>query len=209
MAAIADRPLLEFDVVAQWEAWLADELDHNGVRLRLRKKGTTLPGITYAEALDVALCQGWIDGQSGSIDADYYFVSFSPRRTRSPWSQINQGHVARLITEGRMRPAGFAEIDRAKADGRWDAAYRQKDAVVPADLQAALDANPAASTMFAALTVQNRFAILFRIGNVKRPETRARKVATYVEMLARGETIYPQKAGTQKTTAETEEGPEA
>ncbi|MGV8897604.1 MAG: YdeI/OmpD-associated family protein [Rhodoglobus sp.] len=124
MAAIADRPLLEFDVVAQWESWLADELDHNGVRLRLRKKGTTQPGITYAEALDVALCQGWIDGQAGSIDADYYFVSFSPRRARSPWSQINQGHVARLIIEGRMRPAGFAEIDRAKADGRWDAAYR-------------------------------------------------------------------------------------
>ncbi|MDJ0334242.1 YdeI/OmpD-associated family protein [Salinibacterium sp. G-O1] len=194
MAAIADRPLLEFDVVAQWEAWLADELDHNGVRLRLRKKGTTLPGITYAEALDVALCQGWIDGQAGSIDADYYFVSFSPRRTRSPWSQINQGHVARLITAGRMRPAGLAEIDRAKADGRWDAAYRQKDAVVPADLQAALDANPAASTMFGTLTVQNRWAMLFRLANVKRETTRQSKIATFIEMLERGETFHPQKA---------------
>jgi uncharacterized protein YdeI (YjbR/CyaY-like superfamily) len=193
MAAIADRPLLAFDTAAAWESWLSENRSHDGVRLTLRKKSTTLPGITYAEALDVALCHGWIDGQSGSIDADFYFVSFSARRARSPWSEINQAHVARLIDEGRMRPAGLAEIDRAKADGRWDAAYRQKGAAVPDDLRAALDANPAAASMFDALTAQNRWAILFRLGAIKRQETRARKIETYVAMLASGETIYPQK----------------
>jgi uncharacterized protein YdeI (YjbR/CyaY-like superfamily) len=192
MAAIADRPLLRFDDPTAWESWLIDNLEHDGIRLALRKKGTTLPGITYAEALDVALCHGWIDGQAGSIDADFYSVGFSRRRARSPWSQINQAHVERLIAEGRMREAGQAEIDRAKADGRWEVAYRQKGAEVPADLQAALDADAAASAMFAALTAQNRWAILFRLGSLKRETTRRSRIASYVDMLARGETIYPQ-----------------
>lgn len=194
MGAIADRPLLSLDGPAEWEAWLEANLDHDGVRLRLRKKSSRHPAPSYSEALDVALCFGWIDGQSGSIDADSYFVSFSPRRARSMWSQINREHVERLIAAGRMRPPGQAEIDRAKADGRWDAAYRQKDAEVPADLQSALDANPAAAEFFLRLSSQNRFAILFRIGSVKRAETRAAKIATYVGMLERGETIYPQRA---------------
>ena len=193
MAKVTDRELLLFATAAEFEQWLAANLTHDGIRLQLKKKSSTKPGMLYAEALDVALCWGWIDGQKGSLDDDYFFNGFSPRRARSPWSQVNREHVERLINEGRMRPEGQAEIDRAKADGRWDAAYRQKDAEIPADLQLALDANPAALAMFATLSSQHRFAILFRIGSVKRAETRAAKIATFVAMLERGETIYPQK----------------
>lgn len=186
-----DRELLLFATAAEFEEWLADNLAHDGIRLQLRKKNSTKPGMLYAEALDVALCWGWIDGQKGSLDEDYFFNGFSPRRARSPWSQVNREHVERLTNEGRMQPSGQAEVDRAKADGRWDAAYRQKDAPVPDDLQRALDASPAALAAFATLSSQNRFAILFRIGNVKRAETRARKIEQFVEMLAKGETLYP------------------
>ena len=156
----------------------------------LRRRARPRPGSTTPQALDVALCFGWIDGQAQSVDTDFYLVAFQPRRPQSPWSQINQDHVARLIADGKMRPGGFAEIERAKADGRWDAAYRQKDAPVPDDLRAALDASPAASAKFDTLGAQNRFAILFRIQSVKRAETRERKIAQYVAMLERGETIY-------------------
>jgi uncharacterized protein YdeI (YjbR/CyaY-like superfamily) len=190
MAGVKDRPLLLFATPAEWEAWLEQNVGHDGIRLQLRKKSSTKPGMLYAEALDVALCWGWIDGQAGSIDADYFYNGFSPRRARSPWSQINREHVARLIADGRMRPTGLAEVDRAKADGRWDAAYRQKDAEIPDDLAVALAASPAAAAMFATLSSQNRFAILFRIGAVKRAETRAAKIATYVAMLERGETLH-------------------
>ena len=193
MASVNDRELMLFATPAEFEKWITANRDHEGIRVQLRKKSSTKPGMLYSEALDVALCHGWIDGQKGALDEDYFFNGFSPRRTRSPWSQVNRDHVTRLIAEGRMTPHGLAEVDRAKADGRWDAAYRQKDAEVPADLQLALDANPAALAMFAKLSSQNRFAILFRIGNVKRAETRAAKIAGFVEMLARGETIYPQK----------------
>lgn len=190
MVAFADKPLMLFTTTAAWEAFLEGDPPESGVRLQLTKKDTPTPGISWQEALDVALCHGWIDGQAGASVDGYRVVSFSPRRARSPWSQINQGHVARLIAEGRMRPAGLAEIERAKADGRWDVAYRQKGAPVPDDLQAALDASPAAAAFFATLGSQNRFAILFRIGNVKRAETRARKIAEFVAMLERGEKIY-------------------
>jgi uncharacterized protein YdeI (YjbR/CyaY-like superfamily) len=193
MASINDRELMLFATPAEFETWLSQNLTHDGIRLQLRKKNSTKPGMLYAEALDVALCWGWIDGQKGSLDDDYFFNGFSPRRSRSPWSQVNREHVERLVAAGRMQPSGQAEVDRAKADGRWDAAYRQRDAVAPADLQLALDANPAALAMYARLNSQNRFALLFRIGNVKRAETRARKIADFVDMLARGETIYPQK----------------
>jgi uncharacterized protein YdeI (YjbR/CyaY-like superfamily) len=193
MASINDRELMLFATPAEFETWLSQNLTHDGIRLQLRKKNSTKPGMLYAEALDVALCWGWIDGQKGSLDDDYFFNGFSPRRSRSPWSQVNREHVERLVAAGRMQPSGQAEVDRAKADGRWDAAYRQRDAVAPADLQLALDANPAALAMYSRLSSQNRFAILFRIGNVKRAETRAKKIASFVEMLERGETIYPQK----------------
>jgi uncharacterized protein YdeI (YjbR/CyaY-like superfamily) len=186
MAAFADKPELHVDSVEEWHRWLEAPEPVEGVRLRIRKKATTLPGITYAEALDVALCFGWIDGQSKALDADYFLQSFSPRRPRSMWSQINQGHVARLVAEGRMRPEGQAEIDRAKADGRWHAAYRQKDAQVPAELQAGLDASPAAAAAFAALPAQSRFAMIFRLANLKRETSRAARAAEYIAMLERG-----------------------
>ena len=191
--AITDRELILFATPADFEKWIAANRDHEGIRVQLRKTKSTKPGMLYAEALDVALCWGWIDGQKGSLDEDYFYNGFSPRRARSPWSQVNREHVARLIDEGRMTAHGLAEVDRAKADGRWDAAYRQKDAEVPADLQLALDASPTALKNFAALNSQNRFAILFRVGNVKRAEARAAKIAGFVDMLAKGETIYPQK----------------
>ena len=191
MAAISDRELMLFATPADFEAWITANRDHEGIRVQLRKKGSSKPGMLYSEALDVALCHGWIDGQKGALDEDYFFNGFSPRRARSPWSQVNRDHVTRLIEQGRMTAHGLAEVDRAKADGRWDAAYRQKDAEVPADLRLALDASPTASERFAALNSQNRFAILFRIGSVKREETRAAKIAGFVAMLERGETIYP------------------
>jgi uncharacterized protein YdeI (YjbR/CyaY-like superfamily) len=184
-----DKPLFHPYSAVQWEAFLDDDPPRDGVRLQLRKKKSLAPGIVYAEALDVALCFGWIDGQTQRLDDDYTLQSFTPRRVRSPWSEINREHVARLIEEGRMRPSGQAEIDRAKEDGRWDAAYRQKTATIPDDLQAALDASPAASAFFATLGKQARFAFIFRLGGIKRPETRERRICDYIARLERGETL--------------------
>ncbi len=193
VVAAPDKPVLEVETVQEWEAWLAAAPDPDGVRLRLRKKPSKRPGITYLEALDSALCFGWIDGQIGALDEDYHLQVFTPRRPQSVWSQRNCDHIARLIAAGRMRAAGLVEVERAKADGRWDTAYRQKDAPIPDDLQVALDANPGAAAFFAKLTAQNRFAILFRIGSVKRAETRAAKIAAFIAMLESGETLHPQK----------------
>jgi uncharacterized protein YdeI (YjbR/CyaY-like superfamily) len=190
MVAHSAKPELHVDTTEEWERWLESDPDPDGVRLRLRKTATTKPGITYAEALDVALCFGWIGGQKQSLDADYFLQVFTPRRPRGIWSKVNKEHVERLIAEGRMRPGGQREIDRAKADGRWDAAYRQRDGEVPAELQAALDADPRIAAAFAAQSAQNRFAMSFRVGNLKRPESRAARVAEYVAMLERGESIW-------------------
>lgn len=190
--AVADKPELYLHTAAEWRRWLEASPSPEGVRLRLRKVSSAQPGFTYAEALDEALCFGWIDGQALKLDDDFFLRVFTPRRRNSPWSKINRGHVERLIAEGRMQPAGQAEVDRAKADGRWEAAYRIADNEVPADLQAALDANPVAAAAFAGLSKQNRFAIAFRLGSVKRAETRERKLGEYVAMLERGETIHPQ-----------------
>ena len=190
MPTHAEKPELHVDTVDEWERWLESASDPGGVRLRLRKAGSSRPGITYAEALDIALCFGWIDGQKHSLDGDYFLQTFTPRRPRSIWSKVNIGHVTRLTEEGRMRPEGQREIDRAKADGRWDAAYRQRDGDLPAELQEALDADPQVAAAFAAQSAQNRFAMAFRVGNLKRPESRAARVAQYVEMLKRGESIY-------------------
>jgi uncharacterized protein YdeI (YjbR/CyaY-like superfamily) len=197
---MAEQPELVVPDEAAWREWLrAHHADPTGVWLVLAKKAalahpdppTTL---TYAQALYEALCHGWIDGQSRRRDELTVFQRYTPRRARSPWSARNVSHVARLVDEGRMRPAGLAEVERAKADGRWDAAYAgPATAVVPDDLAAALAASPEAAAMFGRLTSQNRYAILHRLGQLKRAETRMRRVEEYVAMLGRGETIYPQQ----------------
>jgi uncharacterized protein YdeI (YjbR/CyaY-like superfamily) len=190
MASFDEKAIHLFTTQDEWEAFLIADPPDEGVRLQLRKKSSSAPGLLWQEALDVALCYGWIDGQTKRLDDDYTLQAFTPRRKNSPWSQVNQGHVARLIEEGRMRPGGQAEIDRAKADGRWAAAYRVKDAVPDPDLQAALDASPAASAAWQTLTKQNRFAIMFRLAQLKRPESRVRSIEKYVAMLERGEKLY-------------------
>jgi uncharacterized protein YdeI (YjbR/CyaY-like superfamily) len=178
-----------------WREWLGrNHADPAGVMLVLAKKGTTSPtSLTYDQALEEAICFGWIDGQVRRRDERTYFQRFTPRRARSRWSKRNTTLAERLISEGRMQASGIAEVERAKADGRWEAAYAgPATARVPDDLAAALAAEPKAMTMFRRLTSQNRYAILHRIEAVKRPETRARKIAEFVAMLARGETVHPQ-----------------
>lgn len=169
----------------EWDAWLeANHASVDGVWLMFAKKGTGVPTVVYAEALDVALCFGWIDGQVKSVDETYYRQKFTPRRARSKWSQINVGKVEALIASGAMRPAGLAEIERAKADGRWDAAYAPASKMeVPEDLAAALQAAGCADA-FAALKRQDRYSILYGLHDAKRPETRARRIAKVVEQLS-------------------------
>jgi uncharacterized protein YdeI (YjbR/CyaY-like superfamily) len=181
---------------AAWRAWLRKRHDEpEGVWLVLAKKGTKTPtSLTYDDALEEALCHGWIDGQVRRRDDATYLQRFTPRRRRSPWSQRNVGIAERLLAEGRMHSAGVAEIERAKEDGRWQAAYPGSAAIeVPADLAAALAAEPKAKAMFERLNSRNRYAVLYRVTTAKRAETRARRIEEYVAMLARGETVYPQK----------------
>jgi len=191
-----DAPELTVADVAAWRAWLGEHRDEpTGVRLVLAKKGTTSPtSLTYDQALDEALCHGWIDGQARRRDENTYYQRFTPRRARSPWSQRNVGIVARLVEQGRMQPRGLAEVERAKTDGRWDAAYAGPATIeVPDDLTAALAAAPEAPEVFGILTSQNRYAILYRIAGAKRADTRARRIEQLVAMLARGKALYPQK----------------
>lgn len=180
---------------AAWRGWL--EENHRtspGVWLVLHKKGGKITALDYAAALDEALCFGWIDGQGKSRDAETSLQRMTPRGPKSPWSARNVGHVARLDAEGRMTEAGWAAVNAAKEDGRWDKAYDgQATAEVPADLAAAIAAVPAAQAMFDVLTKTNRFALIYRTNSVKQAATRERKIAGFVEMLARGETPYPQK----------------
>ncbi|PUB22178.1 uncharacterized protein YdeI (YjbR/CyaY-like superfamily) [Promicromonospora sp. AC04] len=193
--ADTDPELLITDVAA-WRAWLDEhETTSNGVWLVLARKGKDGPtSLTRDAALEEALCSGWIDAQSRGRDDTTSLQRYCPRRPRSRWSARNVRIVDRLITEGRMRARGQEEIDKAKADGRWDVAYEgSKNFEVPPELTEALAANPRAAAMFEILTAQNRFAILFRITGVKKPETRARNVTKFVGMLERGETVYPQK----------------
>jgi uncharacterized protein YdeI (YjbR/CyaY-like superfamily) len=181
---------------AAWRRWLAGHhADESGVWLVLAKKGTTEPtSLTYDQALDEALCHGWIDGQVGRRDERTFRQRFTPRRARSSWSKRNVGHIARLQREGRMHAAGVAQVERAKADGRWEAAYAGQASIeVPADLVSALAAEPRAQAMFEILTSQNRYAVLYRIDAARRAATRARRIEQYVAMLSRGETIHPQR----------------
>ncbi|MEO8908441.1 MAG: YdeI/OmpD-associated family protein [Microbacteriaceae bacterium] len=195
MTSATAREILFCVSAAAWASWLeAQHATSDGVRLAIAKKGGAEPSVSYAEAVETALCYGWIDAQVGRLNDDHYLQLFTPRRTRSIWSQINRDKALRLIEEGRMRPAGLRQVESAQADGRWDAAYAPySTATVPDDLAAALAASAAASAFFTTLTSQNRYAILFRIGNVKRADTRARKIVEYIAMLERGETLYPQR----------------
>jgi len=190
--APTEYPIRLFESQAAWEAWLEEHhASANGVWVRIAKANSSIPCVSRADALDSALCFGWIDGQARSFDEDTYLQKFTPRTKRSIWSKRNREHVDRLIAAGRMRPAGLAAIEAAKADGRWDRAYDSPaTATVPADLQAALDAVPEAKAFFATLNSQNRYAILHRIQTAVKPETRARRIEKFVDMLRRGEKIY-------------------
>lgn len=194
---MADTPIeLVVADAAAWRSWLVDHHDDAaGVWLVLAKKGVTEPTeLSYDDALEEALCQGWIDGQVRRRDEHTYRQRFTPRRRNSPWSKRNVAIVERLCGDGRMQPAGSAEMARAKADGRWAAAYAGPAGIeVPQDVAAALATQPAAQAMFEILTSQNRYAILYRIQTAKRADTRVRRIQQYTAMLARGETIYPQK----------------
>ena len=178
-----------------WAKWLKQHhVGSTAVWLHLGKKGSAEKMVNYADALEVALCFGWIDGQKKPFNEHQFLQRFTPRGPKSMWSKINKEKAAALIESGLMQPAGLTAVERAKADGRWAAAYSGSRTIeVPADLQAALDDVPKALTFFKTLNSQNRYAILFRIGNVKKVETRAKKIKLYVEMLRKGETFYPQK----------------
>ncbi|MFP7833565.1 YdeI/OmpD-associated family protein [Marisediminicola sp. LYQ134] len=189
MASFAEKPILDL-TIDEWTRFLENDPPDAGVRLKLRKKSSSAPGITWSEALDVALCFGWIDGQTARLDDDYTLQAFSPRRKNSPWSQINREHVARLIDAGLMREGGFAEIKRAKADGRWDAAYRQKGATTPPDLREALDRDPAAAAFHDGLTKVEKFYTYFRLASIKTPAVREARIRDVVEKAARGENHY-------------------
>lgn len=190
-----ELPELLLPDAAAWRDWLAEHHEQQpGVRLVLHKKGGTTTVLTYAAALDEALCFGWIDGVAGKRDDGSYLQRFTPRTRTSKWSKINTGHYDRLVAAGRMEPAGVAAADAAKADGRWEAAYSaQSVAEVPDDLAAAIAANPQAQAMFAVLTAVNRYALIHRTVSVKTPAVRAAKIARFVDMLAAGQTPYPQK----------------
>ncbi|MFJ3654758.1 YdeI family protein [Streptomyces nigra] len=188
-----DLETVAFESAEAFQAWLDEKHAVSpGIWLKLRKKAPGVVALDYAQALDVALCYGWIDGQKAALDDEWWLQRFGPRTARSRWSKINRDKVAALIEQGRMRPPGQAEIDRAKADGRWDAAYDSpRTATVPDDLAAALAAEPAAAEFFETLNRTNRFAIIYRVQDAKRPETRARRIETYVTMLAKGEKPHP------------------
>jgi uncharacterized protein YdeI (YjbR/CyaY-like superfamily) len=186
-------PILPFASAVAWEAWLdANNAASGGVWIKMAKKDSGVQSVRYPEVLEIALCFGWIDGRREGLDERFFLQRYTPRRPRSRWSRINRETAERLIAEGRMRPAGLAEVERARADGRWEAAYdSQRLMTVPDDLRRELDARPRARAFFEGLSSQNRYAILYRLHDAKRPQTRARRLATYVAMLEAGETLYP------------------
>jgi uncharacterized protein YdeI (YjbR/CyaY-like superfamily) len=190
VAALATLLCKDTQAFTQWLA--RHHASSAGVWLKIAKKDSGLASITYAEALEAALCQGWIDGQKNAMDAQYFLQKFTPRRARSTWSKINCAKALALIESGAMQPAGLAEVERAKADGRWDAAYdAQSKMTVPDDLVALLAKSPKSRAFFESLDSRNRFAILFRLQTAKKTETRERRLAQFVGMLKRGEKIYP------------------
>ncbi len=177
----------------EWEEWLeARHATSKGLWLKIAKKDSGIDSVSYAEALDSAIRYGWIDGQKGSHDEQFWLQKFTPRGPRSKWSRVNRDKAAELLRRGRMKPAGLAQIERAQQDGRWEAAYEgQSKATVPDDLQRELDRNPAAQAFFAALDSTNRYAILYRLQGAKKPETRARRLEKYIAMLNEQRKVYP------------------
>ncbi len=192
MAPEDGLPVVQFADPAAWERWLAEHAERSpGVWLKIAKKASGIPTVAYPEVLDVAICFGWIDGQRRPHDQRFFLQRFTPRGPRSRWSQINCQRAERLIDEGRMRPPGRRQVQAAKADGRWEAAYApQSRAAVPEDFQRELDRNPAARAFFATLRGQNRYAFLYRINDARRSDTRARRIATFIAMLNEGKTFY-------------------
>jgi uncharacterized protein YdeI (YjbR/CyaY-like superfamily) len=195
MVGVADETQFEtraFATAADFDAWLAAEHDRApGLFLKLAKKSSGIPSITAAEAVEVALCHGWIDGRGNRVDDVWFTVRYTPRRPKSVWSQKNVDTVARLIADGRMRPAGLAAVEAAQADGRWDRAYAGSATItVPDDLAAALAAEPAAEAFFATLDAANRYAVLWRVHTAATPGTRAKRIAACVQLLAEGRRIH-------------------
>jgi uncharacterized protein YdeI (YjbR/CyaY-like superfamily) len=186
------RPVIAFASAEEWSAWLDRHAEQSaGLWVRFARSGSGIPSVTHAEVLEEAIRHGWIDGQRRRLDDRWWLQRFGPRSRRSTWSKVNRATAERLIAEGRMTPAGVREVERARADGRWDAAYDPPSAAqVPDDLAAAFDRRPEAREFFATLDSRNRYAVLYRIQTAKRPETRVRRIETFVEMLARGETLH-------------------
>ena len=188
----ADYPILPFASKTKWADWLAKQQDKSsGVWLKLAKKDSQIDSVTYEEALDVALCYGWIDGQKKGFDDKYWLQKFTPRGKKSIWSKINTEKVERLIASGEMKPAGLKAIEAAKQDGRWEAAYAsQKNITIPEDFQATLDKNKKAKAFFGTLKSAERYSFLFRLHNAKKAETRAKRIQQFIEMLEKGEKIH-------------------
>jgi uncharacterized protein YdeI (YjbR/CyaY-like superfamily) len=186
------RPILQLASLEEWEVWLdRQHATSDGVWLKFAKKGSGVTTVAYAEALDVALCFGWIDSQVSALDERFYLQKFTPRRSRSKWSKINVEKIEALTKTGRMRPAGLEQVELAKADGRWDAAYSSPTNVTePADLKKALKANARAAEFYATLNKSNRYAIIYQLEDAKKPETRDRRLAKFIGMLERGEKLY-------------------
>jgi uncharacterized protein YdeI (YjbR/CyaY-like superfamily) len=191
MATRQELPILELKDQREWHRWLAANHDRSaGAWLKIAKQSSPTRTVDHREALEEALCFGWIDGQARGFDEHFYLIRFTPRRERSKWSQFNREKATRLIDEGRMQPSGLAQVEAAKADGRWDAAYpAQSQATVPEDFQRALDANPQAKEFFETLTGSTRYAFLYRLHNVQAPERRAKRIADYIERLSEGRTL--------------------
>ena len=191
MAKPTEYPTLPFESKKKFAEWLAKNHDKSaGVWMKLAKKATGILSVTYAEAVEVALCYGWIDGQAGSFDEQYFLQKFTPRRPKSIWSKINVEKVERLIASGEMKPSGLKAVEAAKQDGRWDAAYSSpKNIVVPEDFQSALEKNKKAKAFFESLTGSKRYSFLFRIETAKKAETRMKRILQFVEMLEKGETF--------------------
>lgn len=192
METKGNLPIIHFESQKKWETWLKkNHTTSDGLWIKLSKKDSGIPSVSYQEALDVALCYGWIDGQKGAFDDNYWLQRFTRRGTRSKWSKINREKATELIAQGKMKAAGLREVELAKGDGRWDQAYEsQRTITVPEDLRKKLEEHPRALEFFMSLNSANRYAILYRIHDAKKPETRARRIEKFVAMLEEGKKLY-------------------